>query len=362
MNDFRRRPEAEVRDELAAIERVVRSGWFILGREVEAFEGAWAAQCGSRHAIGVGNGLDAIEVGLRAMGIGAGDEVVTTAVTAYASILAIQRAGAAAVIADIDPRTGLLDPASVERCIGPRTRAVLLVHLYGHASRLDRWTALARDRGIALIEDCAQAHGARWGGRSVGTFGRFGAFSFYPTKNLAAIGDAGALVTDDDAIAAGARRLRNYGQSDRYTHAVEGLNSRLDELQAAVLSSRLALLDRHNQRRAAIAAAYRRGIRQARIELLDPPEEPEQHVNHLFVVRCDDRTALAAHFAAAGVTTLSHYPVPAHLQPAAGTVRRDPAGLPAAESHARRCLSLPCHPYLDDGDVERVIAAANAFA
>jgi dTDP-4-amino-4,6-dideoxygalactose transaminase len=362
MNDFRRRPEPEVVAELAAIERVVRSGWFILGREVEAFERAWAARCGVGHAIGVGNGLDAIEIGLRALGIGAGDEVITTAMTAFATVLAIRRAGAEPVIADIDPRDGQISLESAARCVGQRTRACLVVHLYGGACDLDRWTAFARERGILLLEDCAQAHGARWNGRPVGSVGAFGAFSFYPTKNLGAIGDGGALVTADAALAAQARQLRNYGQSDRYTHPASGLNSRLDEVQAAVLGLRLGYLDASNRRRAEVAAAYRQRLRNPRVELLDAPRRADEHVHHLFVVRCEQRARLAAHLAARGITTISHYPVAAHRQPAAAGMRCDPAGLPHAERHAATCLSLPCHPHLDDADVDRVVAAIDDFA
>jgi dTDP-4-amino-4,6-dideoxygalactose transaminase len=361
MNGFTLEPEELRRRELAAVEEVLRSGWYVLGDKVSAFERAWAAAAQTRHAVGVGNGLDAIEIGLRALGIGPGDEVVTTPMTAFATALAIMRAGAQPVFADVDPDTALLDPAAAERCIGPRTKAVLVVHLYGHVARMDRWTALCAERGVALLEDCAQSHLARWRGRAGGAFGRFGAYSFYPTKNLGAIGDAGALATDDDGIADRARRLRNYGQSQRYHHPDAGMNSRLDELQAAILGVRLEWLPRFTARRRAIAAAYRARLRNPRIELLAAPEESDNHVYHLFVVRCARRDELARHLGQKGVESLVHYPVPVHRQPPCLTMRTDPAGLAHAERHGAQCLSIPCHPQLTDADVDAVVAALNEF-
>ena len=213
MNDFKAEPEELRVAELAALERVLHSGWYVLGNEVKVFEAAWAKRCGAAHAVGVGNGMDAIEIGLRALNIGTGDEVITTPMTAFATVLAIIRAGAIPVLADIDPDTALLNPASVERCISAKTKAVLLVHLYGQVHNMERWTALCEKHGIALLEDCAQAHLAQWNGRVAGSFGRFGAYSFYPTKNLGALGDAGALVCNDGELARRAAVLRNYGQS-----------------------------------------------------------------------------------------------------------------------------------------------------
>ena len=236
MNDFKAEPEALRRDMAVAVERVLASGWYILGKEVESFERQWAQACGVAHGVGMGNGLDAIEVALRALDIGPGDEVITTPMTAFATVLAVLRAGATPVLADIDPQTALLAPESVRRVLSARTRAVLLVHLYGQLRGMEEWGRLCGERGIALIEDCAQAHFARWRGRSAGAFGRAGAYSFYPTKNLGALGDAGMLVTNDPALAARAACLRNYGQSERYHHPELGLNSRLDELHAAILA------------------------------------------------------------------------------------------------------------------------------
>jgi dTDP-4-amino-4,6-dideoxygalactose transaminase len=361
MNGFLREPEALRRSELAAVERVLRSGWYVLGREVEAFELEWARTIGTRHAIGVGNGMDAIEIGLRALGIGPGDEVVTTPMTAFASVLAILRAGAQPVLADIDPGTALMSLESARRCIGPKTRAVLLVHLYGRAADLRAWKALCGESRLHLVEDCAQSHLAASGGMRTGTAGIVGAFSFYPTKNLGALGDGGALNTSDEAVAAKARQLRNYGQSERYHHPELGLNSRLDELQAALLRERLTMLEAFTARKRAIARAYREGISNPRIRLLAPPAEEAGHVHHLFVVLCDERDRLAAHLKARGVETLIHYPIPVHRQPPAAGLRRDPRGLEHAERHGAACLSIPCHPQLEDHEAAAVVQALNEF-
>lgn len=361
MNDFKAEPAALKDAMLAAVSRVLDSGWFVLGQEVTRFEQAWAERCGCTHGVGVGNGMDAIEIGLRALGIGPGDEVITTPMTAFATVLAVLRAGATPVLADIRPDTAHLDMASVARCLSTRTRAVLLVHLYGQVADLDAWTAFAEHHGIHLIEDCAQAHLARWKGRPAGSAGAFGAYSFYPTKNLGAIGDGGMLVTRDADLAAQAASLRNYGQSVRYHHPRLGLNSRLDEVQAAMLSARLGHLDAFTRRRREVARAYARGIAHAQIQVLPLPADELSHVHHLFVVRCERRDALADHLTREGVQTHIHYPVPVHDQEPCRTLRRDPQGLSNAENHARSCLSLPCHPALSDADVRRVIEAVNRF-
>jgi len=356
MNGFTREPEALRRDELGAVERVLRSGWYILGKEVEAFEAQWATLIGTQHAVGVGNGLDAIEIALRILGIGPGDEVVTTPMTAFASVLAIMRAGAQPVLADIDPRTALLSMESVRRCIGPKTRAVLPVHLYGRVDDLKAWRALCDDAGIHLVEDCAQSHLAAWSGTRAGAAGAVGAFSFYPTKNLGALGDGGALTTSDDDLAAKARQLRNYGQSARYHHTELGMNSRLDELQAALLRARLSVLEQFTQRRRAVARSYQAGIDNPRLRLLAAPMQESSHVHHLFIVLCDERDRLAEHLRARGVETLIHYPIPVHRQPPCAGVRRDPRGLENAERHGATCLSIPCHPQLTDAEVADLVA------
>lgn len=361
MNDFKAEPEALIQAELIAIERVLRSGWYILGAEVKDFESAWAKFCDVDYAVGVGNGMDAIEIGLRASGIGVGDEVITTPMTAFATVLAVIRAGAIPVLADIDLSTGLLSLESVERCVSQQTKAVLLVHLYGQVRGMDNWLNFSQRTGIALLEDCAQSHGAKWQGALAGSFGRWGAYSFYPTKNLGTAGDAGALVTNDAAIAEKAAVLRNYGQSQRYHHPELGLNSRLDELHAALLLARLPELDEFTLRRQQIGAQYHEYISNPRLTLLDRPMEIENHVYHLFVLRTAVRSELSVHLKAAGVDNLSHYPIPIHYQAPCRSLRCDPQGLSNAERHAQECLSLPCHPFMSDADVYQVIEAVNAF-
>jgi dTDP-4-amino-4,6-dideoxygalactose transaminase len=362
MNDFKGEPAELLRSELLAVERVLRSGWYVLGKELQAFEAAWAKVCGVAHAVGVGNGMDALEIGISALGIGPGDEVITTPMTAFATTLAILRAGATPVFADIDASTALLEPQSVERCITTRTRAVLLVHLYGHVHQMERWQTLCRERQLLLLEDCAQAHLASCGAARAGSFGAWGAFSFYPTKNLGAIGDGGMLVTDDDETAKRARRLRNYGQSERYHHPERGLNSRLDELQAALLAERLKWLERFTERRRTIANVLHEQLRNPQVRALAPPVRPEQHVHHLFVVRCERRDELSSYLKARGVESLSHYPIPVHRQKPCELLPRDPEGLARAEAHANSCLSLPCHPQLSDEQLGKLVDAVNGFA
>lgn len=361
MNDFAAEPDALRRDEAAAVERVFRSGAYILGPELEKFEAAWAEVCGADFCAGVANGLEAIQLGLRALDIGPGDEVVTTAMTAMPTILAIIHAGAIPVLADIDISTAILDPESVQRCLTPRTKAILLVHLYGRMTEMKLWVDLCESRQIHLIEDCAQAHGAVRHGLHAGTFGSWGAYSFYPTKNLGAKGDAGALITNYGGVATRIKTLRNCGAGDRYEHREVGLNSRLDEIQAAILCARLNWLNRFNARRRQIAERYFAEIKNARIELLRVPDLPESHVYHLFVVRCRERNRLKEFLRQNEIETLIHYPIPAHEQVCCSGIRRDPNGLEQAEQHAKQCLSLPVHPQLDDEEVRRVIAAVNQF-
>ncbi len=361
MNDFKAEPP-ELREAMqGAVRRVLESGWYVLGNEVAAFEKQWASACGVAHAVGVGNGMDAIEIALRALDIGSGDEVITTPMTAFATVLAIIRAGATPVLADIDPQTALLSVESAERCITPRTRAVVLVHLYGQVRNMDAWTAWCGKRGITLVEDCAQAHLATWHGKVAGSFGAAGAYSFYPTKNLGAPGDAGMLVSDAGALAQRAGRLRNYGQSVRYQHPELGMNSRLDEIQAAMLSERLKWLPEFTKRRREIADAYHARIKNPLVRQLAPPEQPSAHVYHLYVIACEQRDQLQAHLQQHQVQSLIHYPVPIHKQEPCSDIARDPHGLSNSERHAAICLSLPCHPQMSDNDIALVIAAVNSF-
>jgi dTDP-4-amino-4,6-dideoxygalactose transaminase len=361
MNDLKAEPPALRQAMLLAATRVLESGWYILGNEVISFETQWASACGVAHGVGVGNGMDAIEISLRALNIGAGDEVITTPMTAFATVLAVIRAGATPVLADIDPCTALLSMESAGKCLSPRTKAVLLVHLYGQVRGMGAWLDFCQRHGIALVEDCAQAHMASWQGRVAGSFGSAGAYSFYPTKNLGAPGDAGMLVTDDAALAERARQLRNYGQSTRYHHPVLGMNSRLDEIHAAILSARMDWLLGFTERRRAIANAYREGIQNPRVRHLVEPEEPNAHVYHLYCVTCDDRDALLRHLASHQIQALVHYPIPVHRQGPCLNLKRDNAGLQNAEIHGETCLSLPCHPQLSDDEVYRVISALNEY-
>ena len=361
MNDFKAEP-VELREAmLSAARRVLESGWYVLGKEDVAFEKQWATVCGVSHAVGVGNGMDAIEIAFRAFDIGPGDEVITTSMTAFATVLAIIRAGATPVLADIEPETGLLSLASAARCVTSKTKAVLLVHLYGQVRRMDAWSVFTTKHGILLIEDCAQAHLATWHGKVAGSFGAVGAYSFYPTKNLGAPGDAGMLVSGNESIAQRAAHLRNYGQSVRYQHPELGMNSRLDEIQAAMLIERLKWLPEFTERRRQIARAYRAGIHNPRIKQLAEPEELLAHVYHLFVINCEQRDALQTHLQKNSVQSLIHYPITIHKQEPCLNIARDSQGLGNSERHAETCLSLPCHPQMSDDDIDKVGDAINSF-
>jgi dTDP-4-amino-4,6-dideoxygalactose transaminase len=347
----------------AAIDRVVASGWFVLGPELEAFEAEFARASGAAHAVGVGTGTDAIALALRASGVGPGDDVITTPLSAAYTALAILMAGARPVFADIDPARLTLDPAAAERAVTTRTKAIVPVHLYGQPADMEPLGRLAAERGLLLIEDCCQAHLATARGRPVGTHGAAGAFSFYPTKNLGALGDGGAIITNDAALAQRLKRLRNGGQTDRYRHEEAGVNSRLDELQAAILRARLAFLPEWTAARRALAASYRAGLDGAAVRVL--PELDAGHVYHLFVVRVPGegdghaRTALQRWLDDRGIDTLVHYPVPIPQQPAFAALA--PGELPIAAAACREILSLPLHPGLSAADVERVAAAVCEF-
>lgn len=350
--------EADAAAVRAAIDRVVARGWFVLGPEVEAFEAEFAAASGAGHAVGVGTGTDAIALILRGLGIGEGDEVITSPLSAAYSALAIVMAGARPVFADIDPARLTLDAHAAERAVTPRTRAILPVHLYGQPADMDAIAAVASRHNLAVVEDCCQAHVATANGRPVGTIGVAGAFSFYPTKNLGAMGDGGAVVTDDAALAERIRRLRNGGQTDRYHHAAFGVNSRLDEMQAAVLRARLPRLPEWTARRRALADRYRAALAGAAVDV--PPAFDRGHVYHLFVVRSRERQALQAHLASRGIETLIHYPVPIPRQPALAAFA--PAACPHADRACDEVLSLPLSPALTDADVDEVASALSAFS
>lgn len=344
----------------AAIRRVLESGWYILGEEVAALEREFAAYCGLGHAVGVGSGTEALHLALKALGVGAGGEVVTVSHTAVATVSAIELAGARPVLVDVHPASYTLDPAALESALGPRTQAIIAVHLYGQPADLQPIAHLAARQGVPLIEDCAQAHGALYQGRPVGGWGACGCFSFYPTKNMGAIGDGGMVVTGDPALAERLRLLREYGWRERYISSVSGWNSRLDELQAAILRVKLAHLDEDNTRRRHLAALYDdllSGCAVAR-----PVEMPYgRHVYHLYVVRSPQRDALRAHLAARGVGTGIHYPAPVHLQPAYAALGYRPGALPVTERLAREVLSLPLYPELGEAAIAYVAEAMAAF-
>ena len=354
----------ELADELdAACHRVTRSGRYLLGPELEAFEAAFAAYCGGAHCVAMGTGCDALTLTLRAWGIGPGDEVIVPTNTFVGTWLAVTLAGARPVPVEPDERTHTLDPALVEAAVTARTRAVVPVHLYGQPADVDPIRAVAAKHGLAVLEDAAQAHGARYRDRPVGSRGTT-AFSFYPGKNLGALGDGGAVVTDDAALADRLRLLRNYGSREKYRHEVTGTNSRLDELQAAMLRVKLDRLDEWNARRSAVAQRYLAGL--ADLDgtaggLVLPAVAEWAHPSwHLFVVRSPSRDVLQKDLAAAGVDTLIHYPVPAHLAPAYADRGWSAGAFPIAERLADDVLSLPIGPHLTEESVETVVAAVRA--
>ena len=342
----------------AAALRVLRSGWYILGTEVRAFEEAWADFCEAPHCIGVANGSDALHIALRAVGVGPSDEVITVPNAAGYTAFAVRLIGARPVYADVDPVTWTMDPQSLERLITPRTRAIVPVHLYGTPASMRALAELAERHGVPLVEDGAQAHGAMADGRSVGAWSGIATFSFYPTKNLGALGDGGAIVVHDGALAERVRRLRQYGWAPRY-NAVEpyGLNSRLDELQAALLCVRLTMLNADTGRRSAIAARYRGALMGTPHLVL--PADLAGHVHHLYVVRVTDgcRDALRQGLLDRGIGCDVHYPLPDYLQPAFADLGYGPGTAPVAEGLAHEVLSLPCYPELRDDEIDAVADA-----
>ena len=333
--------------------RVMRSGWYMLGPELEAFEAEFAQYCGARHCIGVGNGLDALHLILRAWDIGPGDEVIVPANTYIASWLAVSYSGARPVPVEPDAKSFNIDPAAIEAAITPRTKAIMAVHLYGFAADMAPIMALARKRGLKVVEDAAQAHGAEYGGRRAGALGDAAGFSFYPSKNLGAFGDGGAVVTDDGDLARRVALLRNYGSAARYHNEVQGFNSRLDELQAALLRVSLERLDEWNAKRRLHAARYLELLGESGVRLPSAPAAP-QHVWHLFVVRTSARDALQRYLEARGVGTVIHYPIPPHLQPAYQDLGFGAGRFPITEAIHREVLSLPLSPYLEAGELTYV--------
>jgi len=344
----------------AAVLAVMKRGDFILGGAVAEFEQVFADYCGAKYAVGVDSGYAALELIVRAYGIGPGDEVITAANTFIATTLAISNAGATPVLVDIDPETYNIDPAKIEAAITPRTRAIMPVHLYGQPVDMDPILAIARKRGLRVFEDAAQAAGARYKGRRIGCLGDAAGFSFYPGKNLGAYGDGGAVVTNDAEIAEKIKLMRNVGQRVKYYHEVKGFNHRLDTMQAAVLKVKLPHLDSWNAERRRAAATYAELL--AGLPMITPPTAGyAEHIFHLYVVRVRNREALMEHLKQQGIATGLHYPIPIHLQPAYSELGYKAGDFPITEAYAETILSLPIFPELDDDKVAYVVAAIRDF-
>jgi len=358
INDIKRHVDG-IRGLIApAVERVLDSGWYIFGNEGEIFEREFAAYCGTHACVAVANGTDALELALRAVGVGAGSRVATVANASFYTSTALLAIGAVPVFVDVDSTTHLMDLGGLRDVLSERIDAVVMTHLYGLLYDMESLLRITDPYGLPVVEDCAQAHGAVRGGKKAGSFGHAAAFSFYPTKNLGAIGDGGAVVTNDASIAASVRLLRQYGWDPKYHVTVVGArNSRLDKLQAAVLVAKLPHLDQWNARRRDIAARYSRGLRTTRIQV--PPIRGSEYVAHLYIIVCEDREDLRRHLAAAGIATDIHYPVPDHRQRVLAEGRW-PA-LPVSESLSKTVLTLPCYPEMTDDEVDFVIARMNEW-
>lgn len=344
----------------AAISRVLDSGWYVLGAETEAFEAEWAEYCNAKHAVGVANGLDALSLALRSLDIGQGDEVIVPSNTYIATWLAVSGVGATPVPVEPDPATHNIDPSRIEAAITPNTRAILPVHLYGQPADLDPILAIAKRHSLYVVEDAAQAHGARYKGKRLGAHGDVVCWSFYPGKNLGALGDGGAITTNRADLADRIRVLRNYGSRMKYVNELPGVNSRLDPIQAAVLRAKLPHLDAWTDRRRAIAAAYHEGLKDSSLVLPQIPDWANP-VWHLFVVRSPNRDSLQKRLTEEGVGTQIHYPIPPHMQAAFADLGLASEDLPLARALAGEVLSLPMGPQLAMADVARVIAAVQGL-
>ena len=361
MRDLKRE-YSSIRSEIDdAIERVVERGWFILGEEVKRFEAEWAAYCGVSHAVGVGNGTDAIQLVLRAVGIGPGDQVIVPALTSAFTALGVSMTGATPVFVDVDSERGTLDPVAFEAAIRPQTAAVIPVHLYGCPADMAPIVEVARRHNLLVLEDAAQAHGARYQGRRVGGLGDAAAFSFYPSKNLGAFGDAGAVVTRDLALARKVRLLRHGGQRQSGYHELLGTNSRLDEVQAAILRVKLAHLDRWNERRRILALRYRAGLGDSEGLFLPAMLEGVEQVHYVYVIRTALRSGLRDYLAGTGVSTAIHYPIGVHLQEAYSHLGYAAGDCPNAEEAAATTLSLPAFPQLTFGEIDHVARLVRIF-
>lgn len=352
---------AELKDELdAAYHEVMDSGWYLLGAQLEAFEHEFAAYVGAKHCIGMGNGLDALHLSLLAIGIKPGDEVIVPSNTYIATWLAATYAGATPVPVEPDPSTYNIDPNNIEAAITPRTRAIIPVHLYGQPADMDPILSIARAYNLRVLEDAAQAHGALYKSRRVGTLGDVAGWSFYPGKNLGAFGDGGAVTTNDDELAERLRMLRNYGSRVKYVNELQGFNSRLDEIQAAMLRVKLRYLDEWNARRRAVAAMYLEALQGTSLVLPAVPQWADP-VWHLFVVRSQRRDSLQQQLQQAGVGTLIHYPIPPHMQAAYQELNICAGSLPIAEAIHREVLSLPMGPHLSEKQASEAIDAIHTL-
>jgi dTDP-4-amino-4,6-dideoxygalactose transaminase len=350
---------ASIHDQIqAAINKVLDAGWFILGQQVESFERAFAEYCGGGEALGVGSGTDALHLALRACGIGRGDEVITVSNTFIATALAVDYVGATPVFVDIDPATYNMDVTQIEARVTPRTKAILPVHLFGQPADMDPILDMAKAHQLYVIEDACQAHGAEYKGKRVGALGDVGCFSFYPTKNLGAYGDAGLVLTRKPQLAERVRLLHNYGQTRKYVHQISGFNSRLDELQAAVLEAKLPYLDGWNEARRRIAARYDAGITAPHV-VLPGVRQDARHIYYVYVIRTPYRDTLHDWLAARGIGTQIHYPIPIHCQEAFRDLGK--VVLPITEQLAKQILSLPMYPELMDAQVDWVIESVNSF-
>jgi dTDP-4-amino-4,6-dideoxygalactose transaminase len=360
MNDFKSQYHL-IKEEIDdAVSKVLESGWYILGENVSAFEREFADYCGAQFAVSVGNGLEALQLALLSCSVGEGDEVLTVANTAVATVLAISLTGAKPVFVDVDPETFGIDVSKIEKKITNRTKAILPVHLFGHPVDMDPVREIAERNNLLIIEDACHAHGAEYKGKRAGTLGHVGCFSFYPTKNLGGYGDGGAIVTNEKEIAAKVSSLRNYGQETRYEHALRGINSRLDELQAAILRIKLKHLDEWNENRRRNARLYDELLQGTNV-ICPKEKDYARHVYHLYVIRSKKRDQLQRFLEAKGITTLIHYPIPVHLQKAYEDLGVCSGALPVTENLADEILSLPIFPELEKPQIEEVTGSIRTF-
>lgn len=350
-----KRQYEQLREQIdTATQEVYESGWFILGQQVQRFEANFAQYCGAKYAVGVGSGTEALHLALIACGVQPGDEVITVANTCVPTLSAVSFAGAVPVFVDIDEKTFTINPALIEERITPKTKAILPVHLYGQCADMDAILDIARQYGLVVVEDCAQAHGSQYKGRMAGTMGDAGAFSFYPSKNLGAFGDGGLVLTNDENLAQTVVKLRNYGQEKRYHHSIKGFNSRLDELQAAILKAKLPYLDAWNQRRREIARRYQEAF--SEVGICCPLEAGDRfHAYHLYVLRVPQRDRFQQLLEENAIATIIHYPIPVHLQESYSECRVQGKYLPLTEQLAGEIVSLPLYPELTDEEVDYII-------